>query len=231
MQMNDKMITGLKAAGIVACAAVGSFAAYQGTLQKMEEMQTDYELRLSEQVEVYVTEQLEDTATEVVERLVENSREEEVQTSTQETTLDVDTIYQVQKYDAAEDTTVTEYETLPSDLVGGTRETADQYCQNYMDNVPAEEFLDGLQSMGVVSFSNERLVIKKIYDTTKVDFRYYLIALDGEVVAYYGDKKNIYEYTGIEVKKLPAEDRKALKKGIEVKDEEELYSILENFSS
>jgi hypothetical protein len=58
-----------------------------------------------------------------------------------------------------------------------------------------------------------------------------LIAVDGEVVVYYGDKKTVYEYTGIETKNLSREEKTMLKKGIEVKDEEELYQILENYSS
>ncbi len=51
------------------------------------------------------------------------------------------------------------------------------------------------------------------------------------MVAYYGDKKTVYEYTGIETSSLHAKERRALKKGIEVQDEDELYNILENYSS
>ena len=115
--------------------------------------------------------------------------------------------------------------------MGLTRDEVDDYCKKYMDKLPVEEYLDGLQSIGVVAFSKERLVIKKIFDSTKVAFRYYLIVVDGEVVVYYGDKKTVYEYTGIETKNLSKDDRKILKQGLEVKDDEELYSILENYSS
>ncbi len=100
-----------------------------------------------------------------------------------------------------------------------------------MKDIPAEEFLKGLQSMGVTSFSNERLVVRKIYNSSKVEYKYYLIAVDGEVVVYYGDKKTVYEYTGIETEGLHEKEKNALKKGIEVSDEDELYSILENYSS
>ncbi len=221
---------GLKTAGMLACVAVGSFFTYQGAVQKMEQMQSDYESRLSERVDVYVTKQLEEAAKDVAGKLAKEESEA-ISAEASLDKLDVNTIFQIQKYDAATDKTVTEYETLPGELVGASRKDVDAYFQQYTLDLPAEEFLDGLQSVGVVSFSKERLVVKKIYDASKVDYRYYLIALDGEVVVYYGDKKTVYEYTGIEVKDLPAQDRKALKNGIEVKDEEELYSILENFSS
>lgn len=228
--MNRKISYVLITVGILSAVIAGDLIGYRMTVNKMEQLQSDYESRVSEQVEVGVTTQLEDKAEGIVERIVENERES-ILTNASEDTLQVDTVYQIQNYDVNTEHTSTDYETLPQELVGLGREETDAYCNKYMDKLPVEEYLNGLQSIGVVSFSKERLVIKKIYDSTKVKFRYYLIAVDGEVVVYYGDKKTVYEYTGIETKKLSEEDRKALKKGLEVKDEEELYSILENYSS
>ena len=218
------------ALGIVLTVIVGDFISYRMVLNKMDSMQTDYEQRVSELVEVDVTKQLENKAEEVVERIVENNTES-VTASTGKETLNVNTVYQVQQYDVQKDTTATDYETLPQDLVGFTREQADTYFKEYMNRLPVEEYLDGLQSIGIVSFSAERLVVKRIYDSSKVEYRFYLIAVDGEVVVYYGDKKTVYEYTGIETKNLSKEERTMLKKGLEVKDEQELYGILENYSS
>ena len=218
------------ALGIVLAIIVGDFISYHMVLNKMDSMQTDYEQRVSELVEVDVTKQLENKAEEVVERIVENNTDS-VTASTGEEALNVNTVYQIQRYDVQKDTTATDYETLPQDLVGFTREQADGYFKDYMNRLPVEEYLDGLQSIGIVSFSAERLVVKRIYDNSKVEYRFYLIAVDGEVVVYYGDKKTVYEYTGIETKNLSKEEPTMLKKGLEVKDEEELYGILENYSS
>ena len=218
------------ALGIVLAIIVGDFISYHMVLNKMDSMQTDYEQRVSELVEVDVTKQLENKAEEVVERIVENNTDS-VTASTGEEALNVNTVYQIQRYDVQKDTTATDYETLPQDMVGFTREQADGYFKDYMNRLPVEEYLDGLQSIGIVSFSAERLVVKRIYDNSKVEYRFYLIAVDGEVVVYYGDKKTVYEYTGIETKNLSKEERTMLKKGLEVKDEEELYGILENYSS
>lgn len=197
--MNRKISYGLAIAGILAVIFAGDYIGYRIVSNKMEEMQSDYESRVSEQVEVGVTTQLEDKATEVVERIIA-SEQESVMTNAGDDSLQVDTVFQVQCYDATTENTSTDYETLPQELVGLTREEADDYCKKYMDKLPVEEYLKGLQSIGVVSFSKERLVVKKIYDSSKVAFRYYLIAIDGEVVVYYGDKKTVYEYTGIETK-------------------------------
>ena len=48
---------------------------------------------------------------------------------------------------------------------------------------------------------------------------------------YHEDQKTPYEYTGIPVDALPEEEQQKLREGFFVKDEEELYSMLENFSS
>lgn len=203
---------------------------YRMTMSEVEQMQNDYENRVSEQVEVQVTKKMEQEKEKEFEDSVTEEDAQDV-SKEQEDTLDIDTLYQIQTYDAVEDATSTDYDTLPEEFVGFTREDMDDYCKEYMDSVPIEEYLLGLQSMGVVSFSNERLVIKKIYDASKVEYKYYLIAVEGEVVIYYGDKKTVYEYTGIETEKLSKEDQNQLKQGIEVRDDNELYSILENYSS
>ena len=100
-----------------------------------------------------------------------------------------------------------------------------------MQNLPVEEFLNGLQSIGITTFSKDRIIVRKIYDPSKVKYRYYLIAVDGEVVVYYGDQKTVYEYTGISTDTLSKEEQMSLKNGIEVKDEDALYGLLENYSS
>lgn len=209
--------------------AFGNYISYKSALKHFEKMQADSEERAYNQFEAYVSEKIDSKYKELKKQ---EQTEENVSANTSEyDKLGVQTIYQIESYNSVKDTTTVDYETLPEELIGLTREKVDDYCKNYIKNMPVEEFLKGLQSMGVTDFSNERLVVKKIYDSSKVKFKYYLIAVDGEVVAYYGDKKTVYEYTGIETMSLPAKERQALKKGIEVSDEEELYSILENYSS
>lgn len=220
----------LATVGVLAVIAVINMVGYYRAVDRLESMQTEYENRVSEQVEIKVTKQLEKEAKQVLETARKNQESISVNGGS-EHTLRVDAVYQIQNYNAVEGTTATDYETLPEELVGYSKEDVEEYCKDYMDTLPVEEYMAGLQSMGVISFANDRLVIKKIYDSSKVLFRYYLIAVDGEVVVYYGDKKTVYEYTGIETKKLAKEERQALKKGIEIKDEKELYSVLENYSS
>lgn len=208
-----------------------NFFTYRKAIGDVEEMQTDYENRVSEQVEVQVVKAMEkEREKETLEDITDEDSTQDVM-SGQEESLNINTIYQIQKYDSVKDTTETEYDTLPEDLVGFTRKDMDDYCKEYMQQIPAEEYLLGLQSMGVVSFSSDRLVVKKVYDGSKVKYKYYLISVEGEVVIYYGDRKTVYEYTGIETERLAKEEQNKLKRGMEIRDDNELYSVLENYSS
>lgn len=212
--------------GLIAMFSVGNYYCYQSAMKHFESMQEDYESRLGEQVQVYVSNEMADQLEELETRV-----QESVAVDTVDNTLTEDSVYQVQSYDSLTDTTATDYEALPEQLVGCDREAAEEYCQSYTKRMSAEEFLNGLQSVSLVSFSPDRLIIRKNFDLSKVEFRYYLITDDSEVVVYYGDMKTVYERTGISVDKLSKAERQALKKGIEVEDEEELYAILENYSS
>lgn len=120
---------------------------------------------------------------------------------------------------------------VPSEFIGCTREEAVEYVTEYMQDLPLEEYLDGLVSYEVVSFSKDQLCLRKTYDDDAVEFRYYIVAKNNEVVVYYSDKKTVYEYTGILVSGLTSEDQTELSYGILVTDDEELYGILENYSS
>lgn len=158
-------------------------------------------------------------------------KKQKVKVTETDSKLTVDTIYEIQTYDAKKGQNQTSYEILPEELIGLNRQETEAYFKKYMDNLPVEEFLNGLQSVGVVSFSKARLSVKKMYDITKVKYRYYLIAVDGEVVVYYGDKKTVFEYSGIKTENLSSVDQDKLKNGIEIKDEDELFGILQNYSS
>lgn len=208
--------------GMLALVVVANYVSYHAAIGEFTKQQQAYEQEMAAQMENEISRQ--------VENRMEDFSEEMPVASTEEK-MTVDTVYQIENYDKVQGQTTTEYETLPEELVGFTREEADDYFKKYMQNLPVEEYLNGLQSVGVTTFSGERLVIRKVYDSSQVKYRYYLIAIDGEVVVYYGDQKTIYEYTGITTDKLSKEEQSALKQGIEVKDESELFGLLENYSS
>ncbi len=150
-------------------------------------------------------------------------------------TIDGNTKYFLQTYyvkaNENENLSETEY-IIPSRFVTYTRDELQEYIDGYMDNMPLSEYLDGLIDYEIIDFSKNKLVLRKTYasDWNKEN-EFYLCDEDGEVVVYYNDKKTVYEYTGIRTKDLSDEDRIKIKIGYYVSDEEELYSLLESFSS
>lgn len=119
----------------------------------------------------------------------------------------------------------------PDALLGRNREEVIDYLAAYMEELPVEELQKGLLSYELLSFSADKLVLQKTYDSSQVKYAYYLAVFDNEVVVYCSDKKTVFEYTGISTKHLPETELRRLNYGIYVKDEDELYGILENYSS
>lgn len=119
----------------------------------------------------------------------------------------------------------------PESFIGLSRNELIGYLNRYMADLSLEEFQQGMVSFELVSFSTDKVVLSKTYNSDKIKFQYYIVVYEGMVVVYYSDKKTVYEYTGIEANILPEEEQIKLNYGIYVKDEEELYGILENYSS
>ncbi len=204
--------------------AGGSALCYVGLLQTLRQEQRVASERLSDQIAVDVQKQVDEGVDEI-------RQEATRQAAAQEKYLAEDAIYQTVQYNLKDNTQAVDYGVLPQELVGKTRQDVEKYCEDYMQKMPVEEYLAGLQSMEVASFSSSHLTVKKEYDVQKVTYKYYLIADEGEVVVYYGDKKTVYERTGISYDSLPKAERNRLKQGVRVKNDKELFSILENYSS
>lgn len=156
---------------------------------------------------------------------------ESVSVNRTETKVLPSTQYTLQIFDMSRQTMETKLLDVPFYLVGLTREEVMNYLSDYMNDLPLSEYNKGLISCELISFSEKEIVIKKTYNEDFVPFRYYVVIKDGYVVVYNSDLKSVYSYTHIEAKNLPESDRIALIKGIYVNSREELYSLLESYSS
>lgn len=119
----------------------------------------------------------------------------------------------------------------PEFLIGLSRQEIIGYLAGYMKDVPIEEFDKGLTSYELISMSSKNVVLRKTYNIDTVPYRFFMVVQKGYVTVLYSDKKTVFEYTEIEANNLPEEERNKLIDGINIKDEEELYGILENYSS
>lgn len=164
-----------------------------------------------------------------------------VTNNTDEDTISVDTVkeplitnrttYKLITYDMQNNSYKEETQTLPSEWIGCNRQQLIDSLADYMNNLSLEEVRAGLISYDLQSFSKDSIVLIKNYDSSSMPYEYYVTAANYEVVVYYCDKKTIFEYTGIDARNLSTEEQNKLVKGIFVLDKEELYGILENYSS
>lgn len=141
------------------------------------------------------------------------------------------TQYTLQTYDIKTGVTNEEVLPTPSYLIGLDREEVIQYLNDYMQDLPLNEFQKGLISFEVVKFSKDDITLKKTYNADNAEYKYYLKAQNGYIIAYYGDQKTVFDYTGVSTDNLSAEEQQKLEEGIPVKNLDELYALLENYSS
>lgn len=145
-----------------------------------------------------------------------------------------DTRYFLQTYyvnaDNHDNLTEEEYN-VPSRFIAYDKEKMQEYIDGYMENMPLSEYLDGLISYEIIDFSKNTVVLRKTYASDWNEHEYYICDVNGEVVVYYSDKSTIYEYTGIRTDSLSEDEQVRMRIGYFISDEEELYSLLESYSS
>lgn len=167
----------------------------------------------------------------------ENNLDETIDnTSSEVDTIKEDTIlpttkYTLQTYNVKTGEMEEEALPIPSYLVGLNRDEVVEYLSNYMQDLPLNEFEKGLSAFELMLFSKDNIVIRKTYNEDKVEYKYYITAQNGSIVVYYGDKKTVFDYTGISVDDLSQYEIDKLEAGILIKDLDELYAVLENYSS
>lgn len=91
----------------------------------------------------------------------------------------------------------------------------------------------------IYDFSNvkenpQNQIVQAEEEHTPISFdeaSYYLYEVNGYIVVFLNDRKTPYEYTDILYDELPEMLKKEIKNGKYVKDKEELYGFLENYSS
>lgn len=139
--------------------------------------------------------------------------------------------YIVEVYEGVTGVITREESTIPAEIAGKTREELEQYFADYNEAHEGETNKEIPQQKELLSFSKDQIVVRENYLVDEEERSFFLKAEEGQVVVYHEDQKTPYEYTGIPVDSLPEEEKKKLEQGFFVKDEEELYSMLENLSS
>lgn len=146
-------------------------------------------------------------------------------------TLCVDTEYVLEETDILYHTAVETTWRLPDKYVGMNREQFLQAMEVYESFPPLSELERGFVGLEVLSFSRERVVVRMDYKFVQPSSSFYLAVYDNEVVVYLEDMKTVYIETDIRLDSLPDDVQQSIIDMMWIKDEEALYSFLENYSS
>lgn len=120
-------------------------------------------------------------------------------------------------------------EELPGYLVNLNREQITNFYEAIYGDFSENEGEAAIERAQLISFSPEMVVVKKFCE--KKDRRFFVTAKDGTVIVYYEDKETLYEDTDIPVDQLSPEEQAQLAEGIYAENAEELFSILESYTS
>lgn len=115
---------------------------------------------------------------------------------------------------------------IPEKYVGMGRE---QFVDCLMDSIASpllEERRQGLASAEVLSFSPEKIVIRKYYQKQEPVKGYYLTVEENLVVVYEGNRQTLYLKTNIDARLLPQELRAQILHGWELSSVDELEKFL-----
>lgn len=167
---------------------------------------------------------------ELLQRMLKEQEEQSLTVSVKETVRETADYFLETVY-LQNGTSTREQLALPGFMVGIDWNGLNAYIEGYMDSMPINEYLAGMVSFEIVSFSKEKVVLRKTYNETKVENQFYICRRGDFVVVYYSDLKTVYEYTEIRVDGLSEEFQQAVGQGFYVKDTRELYSILEGYTS
>lgn len=122
-------------------------------------------------------------------------------------------------------------ENMPAKFIAMDEDELEDYLEEYVEDMPLNEYLDGLLSYEIVDFSKDKVILRKTYAADWNENEYFVCDKNGLVVVYYSDKETVFDYTGIKTAELPSEEQVRLKIGYFVTNDEELYALLESYSS
>lgn len=152
-------------------------------------------------------------------------------TSTTNYTSD-QTIYILEKYNAANYELTEETLAMPAEYVGLTRTQLMEIIKNYEKAPNSADMELGFTGFSLVYFSENKIVLRKTYNKAFYDWEYIAKTnAEGKIVIYAAKNGELYTDTDIYYNKLPEDMQKQIQEGKYMNGLREVYDFLENYSS
>ena len=149
----------------------------------------------------------------------------------EEQVICADTQYIIEEVDLKKDTSVETKWKVPDKYIGMDRERFVKEMELYQQSPSLTDQELGFVSVEVVSFSREKVVIRKNYIYKEISTSFYLVNEKNFVVVYCDDLRTVYMNTNISLDSLPDNLKQEIIQKRYVATEEELYNFLESYSS
>lgn len=149
----------------------------------------------------------------------------------EEPVLSANTSYVVQNYDTLSGETVETQEAAPDKFIGLNRDRLVDEIAGYNSNPSLTDLEQGFTFMELVSFSSDRVVVRKSYERIDTEKGFFLLNENHYVVVYDYSLSHVYMNTDILVESLPEELQEEILNMKFVEDEKGLYNFLESYSS
>lgn len=142
-----------------------------------------------------------------------------------------DTLLVTQKYDSKTQEMTETVAKAAEKYIGMNREEFLRCIADESAALSLQERKDGLASVEVISFSEERIVLKKYYQELQNKEKYYLAFADNKVIVYEEDRSTVYMRTTIDARELPQELRDEILRGKEISGKADLENFLVSYES
>lgn len=149
----------------------------------------------------------------------------------EEQVICADTQYVIEEVDMEKDTSVETKWKVPDKYIGMDRERFVKEMELYQKSPSLKDQELGFVSIEVVSFSKEKVVVRKNYIFKEICTSFYLVNEKNFVVVYGDDLRTVYMTTNISLDALPDELKQEIIRRKYISTEEELYNFLESYSS
>jgi len=146
--------------------------------------------------------------------------------------------YTLESYNVSTGEFTSAQEKIPMEVYGFTRSELEEYLPELAqeeNNVGAGQAVAGetqtVVTYSLLSFSRDGFTLRRTISQKEPEYALFLISENGFLVAYTGDRTQVFEETKIPLGDFPLEQQAMLTQGIFMKSLTDYYDFLETYSS
>lgn len=170
-----------------------------------------------------------ESQTPYIEKIYEEEDITQAQSIHMKTTCDTICIYE--NVDKKDGTVSYEEERIPGKYIGMNRIELERALYDDSKNLSLKDKERGFESQHLELFSQEKIIIVRIYDSTPEETGFYIMAVNHEIRVYKKDKTTLYFKTDLHLSDLPETVQQEIIEGKYMDSEIAIYHFLESYSS